>query len=106
MRPFTVYDPDWKLVCLLCTELPSIENGRAVPVICPMAICPKWCQRDLLRLVNRAQRLNARIGHGRHRGLRYVGQRRIGLVSEPFEQRALARSLIANQTNFHDSTLI
>ena len=27
MRPFTVYDADWKLVCLLCTELPSIENG-------------------------------------------------------------------------------
>src|SRR5690348_3495406 len=31
-RPFTVYDADWKLVCLLCTELPTIENGRAVPV--------------------------------------------------------------------------
>ena len=27
LRPFTVYDADWKLVCLLCTELPSIENG-------------------------------------------------------------------------------
>src|SRR5436305_5475021 len=32
LRPFTVYDADWKLVCLLCTELPSIENGLAVPV--------------------------------------------------------------------------
>ncbi len=32
MRPFTVYDADWKLVCLLCTELPSLENGRAVPI--------------------------------------------------------------------------
>src|SRR5215210_6401440 len=32
VRPFTVYDADWKLVCLLCTELPSIENGRAVPI--------------------------------------------------------------------------
>src|SRR5690349_4671928 len=32
MRPFTVYDADWKLVCLLCTNLPSIENGLAVPV--------------------------------------------------------------------------
>jgi peptide/nickel transport system substrate-binding protein len=31
-RPITTYDADWKLVCLLCTELPSIENGRAVPV--------------------------------------------------------------------------
>jgi len=29
-RPFTVFDADWKLVCLLCTELPSFENGRAV----------------------------------------------------------------------------
>jgi peptide/nickel transport system substrate-binding protein len=29
-RPFTAYDPEWKLVCMLCTELPTIENGRAV----------------------------------------------------------------------------
>jgi peptide/nickel transport system substrate-binding protein len=32
VRPFTVYDADWKLVCLLCTKLPSIANGLAVPV--------------------------------------------------------------------------
>jgi peptide/nickel transport system substrate-binding protein len=32
MRPFTVYDANWKLVCLLCTGLPSIANGLAVPV--------------------------------------------------------------------------
>ena len=30
-RPFTVYDADWQLVCMLCTELPTIENGLAVP---------------------------------------------------------------------------
>ena len=30
-RPFTVYDADWQLVCMLCTQLPSIENGLAVP---------------------------------------------------------------------------
>ena len=30
LRPFTVYDADWKLVCLLCTDLPTVENGRAV----------------------------------------------------------------------------
>jgi peptide/nickel transport system substrate-binding protein len=30
-RPFTTYDPWWKLVCMLCTELPSIENGLAKP---------------------------------------------------------------------------
>ena len=35
LRPFTVYDADWKLVCLLCTQLPSIENGLAVPVDLP-----------------------------------------------------------------------
>ncbi len=28
-RPVTAYDKDWKLVCLLCTELPTIENGLA-----------------------------------------------------------------------------
>jgi peptide/nickel transport system substrate-binding protein len=31
LRPFTIYDADWKLVCLLCTNLPSIDNGLAVP---------------------------------------------------------------------------
>jgi peptide/nickel transport system substrate-binding protein len=28
-RPFTTYDKDWKLICMLCTELPSIEKGTA-----------------------------------------------------------------------------
>ncbi|HJS31758.1 MAG TPA: peptide ABC transporter substrate-binding protein [Alphaproteobacteria bacterium] len=28
-RPFTIYDKDWKLICLLCTELPTFENGKA-----------------------------------------------------------------------------
>lgn len=27
-RPITAYDADWKLVCMLCTELPTLENGR------------------------------------------------------------------------------
>ena len=34
-RPFTVFDADWKLVCMLCTELPSFENGRAVQIDLP-----------------------------------------------------------------------
>ena len=34
-RPFTAYDPDWKLVCLLCTELPTLENGKARVVDLP-----------------------------------------------------------------------
>ncbi len=28
-RPLTVFDKDWKLVCMLCTKLPTIENGLA-----------------------------------------------------------------------------
>ncbi len=30
-RPFTAYGADWKLLCMLCVTLPSIENGLAVP---------------------------------------------------------------------------
>jgi peptide/nickel transport system substrate-binding protein len=35
LRPFTVYDAEWKLTCLLCTELPSIANGLAMMVDLP-----------------------------------------------------------------------
>lgn len=34
-RPITAYDANWKLVCLLCTELPTVENGRARVVDLP-----------------------------------------------------------------------
>ncbi|HEX9768143.1 MAG TPA: peptide ABC transporter substrate-binding protein [Kiloniellales bacterium] len=30
-RPVTAYDQDWQLICMLCVELPSLENGLAVP---------------------------------------------------------------------------
>ncbi|MGF1610642.1 MAG: peptide ABC transporter substrate-binding protein [Kiloniellales bacterium] len=30
-RPVTTYDHDWQLICMLCLELPSIEQGTAVP---------------------------------------------------------------------------
>ena len=30
-RPFTAYDKDWQLICMLCVTLPTIENGMAVP---------------------------------------------------------------------------
>ena len=30
MRPFTAYDANWNLICMLCTELPTIENGGAM----------------------------------------------------------------------------
>jgi peptide/nickel transport system substrate-binding protein len=28
-RPFTTYDPEWRLICMLCTKLPTMENGLA-----------------------------------------------------------------------------
>ena len=28
-RPFTVFDANWELICMLCTELPTLENGLA-----------------------------------------------------------------------------
>jgi peptide/nickel transport system substrate-binding protein len=28
-RPFTAYDAKWQLVCMLCTELPTLDNGKA-----------------------------------------------------------------------------
>src|SRR3546814_17681604 len=34
-RPLTVYDQQWELICMLCTELPSIEAGTAVPADLP-----------------------------------------------------------------------
>jgi len=34
-RPFTTFDQDWKLICMLCTELPSLEKGTAVEVTRP-----------------------------------------------------------------------
>jgi len=34
-RPLTTYDKDWKLVCLLCVELPTFENGGAKRVALP-----------------------------------------------------------------------
>lgn len=29
LRPVTAYDASWKLTCMLCTELPTYDNGRA-----------------------------------------------------------------------------
>ena len=30
-RPFTMHDPKWRLICMLCEKLPTIENGLAKP---------------------------------------------------------------------------
>lgn len=34
-RPLLTYGHDWKLVCMLCTEVPTVENGRLKPVDLP-----------------------------------------------------------------------
>jgi len=34
-RPITVFNKDWKLVCMLCTQLPTIENSLAKPERAP-----------------------------------------------------------------------
>ncbi len=34
-RPFTVFDKNWQLICFLCTKLPTIENGLAIPEAAP-----------------------------------------------------------------------
>lgn len=35
LRPITVHDAEWKVVCMLCERLPTIENGDAVPETAP-----------------------------------------------------------------------
>ena len=30
-RPITTFNADWQVICMLCVELPTIENGLAVP---------------------------------------------------------------------------
>jgi peptide/nickel transport system substrate-binding protein len=34
-RPLTAYDANWKLVCLACTELPTLQNGKARVIALP-----------------------------------------------------------------------
>src|SRR5256885_16568190 len=28
-RPLTAWSPEWKLICMVCTELPTVENAKA-----------------------------------------------------------------------------
>ena len=72
-RPLTAYDQDWQLVCMLCTELPSIENGLAVPetladgkqgIAVTYAIHPeaRWGDGNGERSRERTNRLEVRTG--------------------------------------------
>lgn len=49
LRPVTAYGADWKLQCLSCTELPSLEHGQAVRELTPggkPGIRITWTLRD------------------------------------------------------------
>ncbi|MDA1091150.1 MAG: peptide ABC transporter substrate-binding protein [Proteobacteria bacterium] len=37
-RPFTAFDKDWKLICMLCVRLPTIDNGLAVAERTPQGL--------------------------------------------------------------------
>ncbi len=58
--------------------------------------------RHFLGVINLAERLDARLGHGGHRALRGMRERRIGLhAGKPFEERALAGTLVTDDADFH-----
>ncbi len=51
-RPVTAYDADWKLVCLLCEQVPTLENGLAVRDTTPdgkPGLAVTWVLREGLR---------------------------------------------------------
>jgi peptide/nickel transport system substrate-binding protein len=51
-RPVTAYDADWKLVCLLCETLPTLENGLAIRDTTPEGrpgLAVTWVLREGLR---------------------------------------------------------
>ena len=51
-RPVTAYDADWKLVCLLCETVPTLENGLAVRETTPEGrpgLAVTWVLREGLR---------------------------------------------------------
>lgn len=46
-RPISVWDADWKKVCLVCTELPTIENGKARVIDLPDGSGKKGMEVDI-----------------------------------------------------------
>lgn len=49
-RPITTYDQDWKLICLVCTELPTIENGLAKVEPLPADVAAKSGRKEGIAL--------------------------------------------------------
>lgn len=35
VRPFVAFDPSWRPVCIICAELPTLENGAAARIALP-----------------------------------------------------------------------
>src|SRR5439155_20247473 len=57
----------------------------------------------LFGLIDFAKLGDARIGNRRHRALRRMGQRRVGSdACQPVKERALSRSLVADNSDFHE----
>ncbi|MGH6934278.1 MAG: peptide ABC transporter substrate-binding protein [Dongiaceae bacterium] len=48
-RPLTTYDANWRLICLLCTELPTIENGKAVIEDLPAEVVADAAERHVCK---------------------------------------------------------
>lgn len=51
-RPVTAYDADWRLVCLLCETIPTLENGLAIRETTPdgrPGLRVTWALREGLR---------------------------------------------------------
>jgi len=51
-RPVTAYDADWRLVCLLCETIPTLENGLAIRETTPdgrPGLRATWVLREGLR---------------------------------------------------------
>jgi len=40
-RPITTYSPEWELICMLCVELPTLENGLAEIEPLPEGVGPE-----------------------------------------------------------------
>src|SRR5215510_12680583 len=55
-RPFTTYDQEWQAICMLCTELPTLENGRAKIEDIPADVAAQITDRPMCKTMESALR--------------------------------------------------
>jgi peptide/nickel transport system substrate-binding protein len=55
-RPVTTYDHDWQAICMLCTELPTLENGRARIEDVPADVAAQIADRPMCKTMDPALR--------------------------------------------------